>query len=86
MGKKWDKERNDETGIVWRNVKEPRMTVEAHFEDEAYSDDPNPFWYAFTGKDGKGMERSPYISETKKDVIAMVAQLKKTFERSREVR
>ena len=84
MGNEWDKERDDETGIVWRNVKDPSVTVEAHRGENrdlsGDEDDEGCFWYAYTASDGRGKESSPYTEDTKKDIISVIAGLKKDFE------
>lgn len=83
MTKKWNKERDDEGGIIWRNIKEPSITVEAHRGENrdlsGDEDDEGNFWYAFTAENGRGKESSPYTEETKRDIISVVAKLKEDF-------
>lgn len=81
---KWNKERDDETGIIWRNIKDPSITVEAHFDDGEFmveeDAEPEAFWYAFTGENGRGKESSPYMRDSKKEIISVVAGLKRDLD------
>lgn len=77
MTSKWNKESSGSVDIVWRNVKDPSITVEAHFDE---GDDSEPFWYAFTAKNGRGQESSPHIEDTRREIISVIARLKEDFE------
>ena len=86
MTSKWNKEDDYDYKIVWRNKKDPSITVEAHRGENrdlsGDDDDTGYFWYAFTAKDGRGIESSPYTEDSKKEIISVVAQLKEDFEES----
>lgn len=86
MTSEWNKEKNYDYEIVWRNKKNSSITVEAHSGEDRdlWGDDGDEgyFWYAFTAKDGRGIESSPYTEGSKKEIISVVARLKKDFEES----
>ena len=84
MTSKWNKESDCDHKIVWRNNKNPSITVEAHREGDREDD---YYWYAYIGyafipKRGRGTASSPYIEDSKKEIISIVAQLKIEVEES----
>lgn len=86
MTTKWDKEEDCDYKIVWRNKKNPFITVEGHRDKNSNlsgdEDDAGYFWYGFTAKDGRGIESYPYSRDSKKEMISVIADLKKEFEES----
>ena len=78
MTKKWIQEKNTNTKIIWRNIKNPSITVEGYLEDIG-DEDYVPFWYCFTAENGKGKESSPCMRITKKEAISVIAELKNNY-------
>ena len=65
--------------IIFRNIKNPSVTIEAHqFDDEAFRE-IGARWYVFPARDGKGIPDSPDMFRTKKEAIKRVNELKEEY-------
>jgi len=76
MGK-WELEQDTSQAIIWKNKKNPKLTIEAHRFHWEDAESIGAEWYVYPAKDGKGIPSSPHLTQTKTDARREIARLKK---------
>lgn len=78
----WSKERDSGISLVWRNRKNPEITVEAYdLEYETREEEDHGQWYVFGALRGRGVPSSPEIVWGKGEAIRVVARLKREYKK-----
>lgn len=78
----WKKEADSSVRIVYRNVKNPSITIEAYdMEEQSRIEEDKGQWYVFGALNGRGISNSPEIVWGKKEAISFIAKLKDAYKK-----
>jgi hypothetical protein len=72
---RWETIANDDHSIVFRNKKNPELTVEAHWLDSEEEGAENQ-WYGFSAVNGKSVPFSPEMFENRKEAKEWLEKIK----------
>ena len=68
--KGWKKVKDNAGIITWRSEKDPKFTIEiVSFKSQRMKDDFSGWGYGYNAKNGKGLQNSPHIFNTKKEAM-----------------
>lgn len=78
----WVKEADSSIRIIYRNVKNSNITIEAYdMEEQTRNDEDKGQWYVFGALNRKGIPTSPETVWGKKEAISFIAKLKEAYKK-----